>query len=256
MLETFSTFIAPFNSQRTIRVYLPRDYYHSEESYPVLYMHDGKNVFRDEDAVGGVSLGLETYLDHIGIGLIVIGIDANPSPEGRVNEFCPWANGEYSQKIIGYKQDTGGQGEFYTDFIVNELKPHIDNYYRTISDKTYIAGVSAGGLVSTYAACRYPGVFSRVAGISSGFYRNQEEIENLLRKSNLSWVDRFYLDCGTEEGKGDAEASKEFLRSNQTIYDILKSKSTNTKFLIVAGAEHNYTEFKKRIPAIIEFMFS
>ncbi|RIV29249.1 hypothetical protein D2Q93_01390 [Alicyclobacillaceae bacterium I2511] len=89
MLDEFSIIIPPFHAKRTIRVYLPKKYYLGEQSYPVLYMHDGKNVFRDEDAMGGVSLGLETYLDEIGIELIVIGIDANSSSEGRVNELKP-----------------------------------------------------------------------------------------------------------------------------------------------------------------------
>lgn len=84
MLDYLSIFITPFNTERTIRVHLPEDYYNNEKRYPVLYMHDGKNVFRDEDAVGGVSLDLETYLDNTGAELIVIGIDSNSSHEGRI----------------------------------------------------------------------------------------------------------------------------------------------------------------------------
>jgi predicted alpha/beta superfamily hydrolase len=82
VLDYLSVFITPFNTKRTIRVHLPEDYYNNEKRYPVLYMHDGKNVFRDEDAVGGVSLDLETYLENIGAELIVVGIDANSSHEG------------------------------------------------------------------------------------------------------------------------------------------------------------------------------
>lgn len=256
MLESFSFFVTPFHTERTIRVYLPSNYDQSEMRYPVLYMHDGKNVFRDEEAVGGVSLGLETYLDSIGAEIIVVGIDANPTNEGRVNDYCPWVNGEYSEKIIGYRQDTGGQGAVYTDFLVNELKPQIDRKYRTHSDLNYIAGISLGGLISTFAACRYPSVFSRVAGISSGFYRNQEEIENMVRKSDLSSIERFYLDCGTAEGKGDLEASQEFVRSNQAVYDILKPKVSNLNFRIIEGDEHHYNAFRKRVPKIFSFLLS
>lgn len=65
MLDEFSILMTPFNTERTIRVYFPKNYYKSKANYPVLYIHDGKNVFRDEVAIGGVSLGLESYLEQI-----------------------------------------------------------------------------------------------------------------------------------------------------------------------------------------------
>lgn len=256
MLDLLSMSIPAFHAERTIRVYLPRDYYHSSKRYPVLYMHDGKNVFCDEDAIGGVSLDLERYLDNRKADLIVIGIDANPSHEGRIDEYCPWVNGEYSEKFIGYRQSTGGKGKHYADFVVHQLKPEIDARYRTISERNYIGGISLGGLISTFTVCRYPSVFSRVAAVSSGFYRNQEEIESLLRGSRLSSIDRFYLDCGTAEGKGDPVASKEFVRSNQAIYEILKDKVRNVNFQVLAGVEHNYKEFRNRVPEILSYLLS
>ncbi len=256
MLDELSILLTPFNTHRTIRVYTPDDYYDTNKSYPVLYMHDGKNIFRDEDAVGGVSLGLEAFLDKTSFQLIAIGIDANPSREGRVDEYCPWVNGEFSKKILGSEEKTGGKGGAYIDFIVNELKPLIDSKYRTLSDKTYMAGVSLGGLISVYAACSYPGVFSRIAGISSGFYRNQEEIEKLLYKSDLSSIERFYLDCGTEEAGDDHLVSEEFVNSNKAVTEILKSKVPNLKFQTIAEAKHNYTAFKERVPEVFSFLFS
>ncbi|MDN4593015.1 alpha/beta hydrolase [Polycladomyces subterraneus] len=256
MLDEFSILITPFDTERTVRVYLPQSYHQIGKRFPVLYMHDGQNVFRDKDAIGGTSLGLEAYLDEIGFDLIVVGIDSNPSREGRVNEYCPWVNGEFSRKLIGDVSSLGGRGEPYVDFIVNELKPLIDNKYRTLPNKTYMAGVSLGGLISTFAACRYPEIFTKVAGISSAFYRNQEEIENLLRASDISAIELFYLDCGTEEAGEEHAISKEFVASNKAIYEILKSKVSNTKFQVVVGAEHNYKAFRKRVPKMFSFLFN
>ncbi|MFT9598292.1 alpha/beta hydrolase-fold protein [Mesobacillus sp.] len=54
--------------------------------------------------------------------------------------------------------------------------------YNTNPNETYMAGISLGALVTTYAACTYPHIFKRIAGLSSGFYRNQEEIEQLLKR--------------------------------------------------------------------------
>ncbi|SMQ77506.1 Predicted hydrolase of the alpha/beta superfamily [Bacillus sp. OV166] len=254
MLEIFPVYITPFEQERLIRVYLPKNYNKENKRYPVLYMHDGQNVFRDNDAIGGKSLELENYLDEIGLEVIVVGIDQNS--EDRKNEYCPWVSGEYSKKILGYTSSEGGKGTEYIDFIVNELKPFIDNKYLTLKDRTAMAGISLGGLISTFAACRYPHIFTRVAAVSSAFYRNQEELEKLLKSSDLSSIEDFYLDCGTKEASGEALISKEFVASNNSIYEILREKISNVKFEIINDAEHNYFFFRERFPKILSFLVS
>lgn len=150
---------------------------------------------------------------------------------------------------------TGGKVAAYVEFIVNELKPFIDSKYRTLEHSTSIAGVSLGGLISTYAVCRYPHIFTKVATISSAFWRNQEEIEKLLIHTDLSSIEKFYMDGGTKESE-DEWRSKGFLESNQAIFDILSGKITDTKFEILENAEHNYSSFRKRVPEIFTELFS
>lgn len=253
MIKKFLIRMSELNQDRLIRVYLPPNYNKEDKSYPVLYMHDGQNVFNEEDAIGGISLGLEDYLDENKLEVIVVGIDQNS--EERINEYCPWVNGEYSKKILEKASSSGGKGAKYIEFIVMELKPFIDKNYRTLKDITAMAGISLGGLISTYAACRYPQVFNKVAVLSSAFYRNQEEIEKLLQNSDLSSIERFYLDCGTKESGDEELISKEFLASNKAIYEILREKITNTKFEIVNEGEHNYLFFRGRISDIFSFLF-
>ncbi|CAH0344365.1 alpha/beta hydrolase-fold protein [Bacillus sp. CECT 9360] len=254
MLEIFPVHITSFKQERMIRVYLPKNYKKQSKSYPVLYMHDGQNVFQDKDAIGGKSMELENYLDENGLEVIVVGIDQNS--DERINEYCPWVNGEYSKRILGKDSSSGGKGKQYVDFIVKELKPLIDHKYRTLKDHTAMAGISLGGLISTYAACCYPQVFKKVAVVSSAFYRNQEEIEKLLQDSDLSSIERFYLDCGTKEAIDKDIISKEFLASNKVIYEILRKKITNTKFDIIDDAEHHYKFFRERTAEIFSFMMS
>ncbi|MDP5277042.1 alpha/beta hydrolase [Chengkuizengella axinellae] len=253
MLEIFSIHITPFKQDRIIRVYLPKGYHEDNKSYPVLYMHDGGNVFNDDDAVGGISLGLEEYLDKNRVELIVIAIDSKTGEE-RVNEYCPWVNGEYSKEILGEQSNLGGQGVQYVDFIVKELKPFIDNKYRTLKDSNYMAGISLGGLISTYAACQYPKLFTRIAAVSCAYFRNQEEIEKLVEKSDLSLVERFYLDCGTKESNKDKKVSKLFLDSNQSVYEILKHKITKSRFEVIRDGQHNYEYFRKRFPEVLTYL--
>ncbi|RHW43279.1 alpha/beta hydrolase [Neobacillus notoginsengisoli] len=254
MIETFS--VRLFEQERKIRVYLPVNYSKATKKYPVLYMHDGQNVFDNREAFDGVSLDLHQYLNQNNVELIVVAIDRNPSNEERTNEFCPWKHGDFSENLLGFKATTGGLGKEYVDFIVNELKPLVDSKYRTESSESYIAGISLGGLISTYAACSYPTVFKRVAAIAPAFYRNQEEIENLVKISDLSKLERFYIDCGTREKEENINVSDLYLKSSQQVYDIIKDKVASTTFETIEDGKHQYKDFKKRVPGFIEFLTS
>ncbi|SDM62298.1 alpha/beta hydrolase [Bacillus sp. OK048] len=256
MLEKFNVFMSSFEQERMIRVYLPVNYTESDKRYPVLYMHDGQNVFEDEGAIKGVSLGLKDYLDKNRLEIIVVAIDLNPEGEERDNEYCPWVTGATAEKIIGHSSSSGGKGEQYLDFIVNELKPLIDSKYRTLKNQTSMAGISLGGLISTYAVCRYPHIFKRVAAISPGYYRNQEELEVFIRNSDLSGVEKFYMDFGTNEIANDKELNDEFMEMILCIYEILDSKIVDSHFQMIENGEHNYTSFKKRLPTVLAYLYS
>ncbi|MCZ8537762.1 alpha/beta hydrolase-fold protein [Paenisporosarcina quisquiliarum] len=255
MLENFNFPISAFNHDRTIRVYTPFNYGEENKRYPVLYMHDGQNVFQDEEAIKGISLELKNYLDERKFEIIVVGIDTNIVGDERKNEYCPWVDGEYSMKLSGQVSTTGGKGAAYVDFIVHELKPYIDRTYRTLEDSTSIAGISLGGLISTYSAARYPQVFTKVASISSAFWRNQEEIEKLLNHADLSSIEKFYMDAGTKEVPGDERISNGFLESNQRVYEILKEKIPDIRFEILEDGEHSYSFFRKRVAAVISYLY-
>jgi predicted alpha/beta superfamily hydrolase len=147
--------------------------------------------------------------------LIVVAIDQNP--EERMNEYCPWEIGEYSTKHFGQVDLPGGKGKDYVDFIINDLKPFIDQKYRTLNDQNSIAGISLGGLISVYAACSYPQVFHKATAISSAFLRNQEELEKYIQHSSLLGVKGIYMDCGDSE-TNDEMKNKEFVASNKRVY--------------------------------------
>ena len=117
-----------------------------------------------------------------------------------------------------------------------------------------MAGISLGGLITTYAMCRYPQVFKNITVLSSAFYRNQEEIEKAIKEADLSLIKTIYLDCGDRESGNEEVVNKEFLASNQSIYDILKMKVSNTEFAIIVDAEHNYSFFRERAPKIFSFI--
>lgn len=255
MLEKFSVYMTSFQQERMITVYVPDNYHNETKRYPVLYMHDGQNVFEDEGSIGGTSLGLKDYLDQSGLEIIVVGIDQNSVGDGRLNDYCPWPHGKLSEQILGYLSPAAGNGEAYVDFIVDELKPLIDRKYRTLPNETAMAGISLGALISTYAACIYPHIFRKIAVLSTAYYRNQEAIEALIEESNLEEIEKFYMDIGTKEVPADPEASQLFIDLARKVYGLLSSKMDNIRFEEIEDAEHHYRFFRERIPGVLSYLF-
>ncbi|MGB7998922.1 MAG: alpha/beta hydrolase-fold protein [Anaerobacillus sp.] len=250
MLVHTKQWIPVFNEERTIRIYLPDTYGQTSEPYPVLYMHDGQNVFEDKDAVGGRSLRLKAYLDQNKIQLIVVAIDSGAK---RMEEYLLWQPGELSEELSGKSDSKKAKGREYIDFIVKDLKPVIDAAYRTRKASNYMAGISLGGLLTAYALCRYPIVFSRGACISSAFFRNQEELERYIFGSDLSHLDRLYLDSGDRES-GDERIDRAFLKSNERIYRMLEGRLHRVQFHKITNGNHNYESFRSRVNQIMTFL--
>jgi predicted alpha/beta superfamily hydrolase len=148
---------------RRVWIYLPPGYAASDRRYPVLYMHDGQNVF-DAATSGFGEWGVDETLDSLRAagdrGVIVVAIDHGGSK--RLDEYSPWRNARYG----------GGEGAAYADFLVHTLKPFIDRRYRTLPDRlnTGVAGSSMGGLISLYAILKYPRVFGRAAVFSPALW--------------------------------------------------------------------------------------
>ena len=178
--------------QRTIRMYIPKGYEKTSKRYPVIYMHDGQNLFDDQTAFSG-EWGIDEIMDSLIAkkkkACIIVGIDNGPK---RIQEYNPFTNEKYGE----------GEGDAYLEFIVNELKPYIDKNYRTHSDRknTMIAGSSLGGLISYYAALKYPKVFGKAGVFSPSFWIAPElsELTAKLAKGNST---KFFFSMGVAEGQ-------------------------------------------------------
>jgi predicted alpha/beta superfamily hydrolase len=255
MLETFQTRITPLGRDRTVRVLLPHGYAGGERRFPVLYMHDGQNLFHDEDASYGTSWGVADRLAQHGPDLIVVGIDS-PRDARRVDELAPWPNREAAGALhADVRAGIGGEGGTYVDWIVHELKPTIDRRYRTRPDDTAMAGSSLGGLVTLYAACRHPTLFRRIAAVSNAFWFNQTEIEELVRRSDLAPLERVYLDVGTDEASGDAFGPETYVAANEAVVRLLEGRVPRLRFDVVEGARHDEAAWRSRFGSILEFLY-
>ncbi len=178
--------------KRRIWVYLPPDYATAKKRYPVLYMHDGQNLFDNESSSFGewqVDEALNQLFNQGDYGCIVVGIDNGGSK--RLDEYSPWKNPEYG----------GGEGAQYLDFIVKTLKPHIDSTYRTLPDceTTGIAGSSMGGLISMYAITERPEVFCKAGVFSPAFWFAGNSVADDVRAHPKRYPSKVYFLAGGNE---------------------------------------------------------
>jgi predicted alpha/beta superfamily hydrolase len=220
-------FMPQLNRSRRIWIYLPPGYETTTLQYPVLYMHDGQNLFDVETAFSGEWEVDETLNSLAADGVtvpIVVGIDNGGAY--RIAEYTPWPNPQYG----------GGDGDAYARFIVETLKPYIDQNYRTLPSRenTGIMGSSLGGLISHYTAIKYQEVFSK-AGIFSPSYWFSAEVWNFASENEKRENMRLYQLCGTNEGAGVTE---NMLRMSDSLLSkgFLPSEINNK---IVQGGQHN-----------------
>jgi len=235
-------------------IYLPKSYHKTDKFYPVLYMHDGHNLFDDLQATYGKSWGIieafETNPDLPEV--IIVGLET--VGEERSNELVP-----FTFKQGDSTKTFGGKTALYLDFIVNRVKPFVDQRYRTYKSakNTAIMGSSFGGVCSTYAALAYSSHFSRFGCVSNAYFPVQKEMESLCKTADLSKVKKMYMDVGSKESSTE-EGCERYIQSNQSIYAILKDKmdSNNIRFEIIKDAIHNEADWEKRFPDIIKFLFN
>lgn len=176
-----NAFIMPQLNNRTRRIwlYLPPDYNSTAKRYPVLYMHDGQNLFDAATSFSGewqVDETLNALHASGNYGAIVVGIDNGGGL--RLNEYSPWNNPQYG----------GGEGAAYIDFIAQTLKPFIDANYRTLTtpENTCLFGSSMGAFISTYGAVRYPNVFGKVGSFSSAYWFALTQLTNYITTSTTN----------------------------------------------------------------------
>jgi predicted alpha/beta superfamily hydrolase len=229
---------------RRIWIYLPPDYESSGMNYPVLYMHDGQNLFDDSTSFAGEWHVDETLNTLYGQGFkvpIVIGIENDGTY--RLDEYSPWVH-----PGIG-----GGQGKLYMEFIVQTLKPFVDQNYRTLPGRDYtgIMGSSMGGFISHYGALAYQDVFGK-AGIYSPSYWFSDSVNSFTRETGRQDAMRIYMMCGGSEDQG-------------TINDMLDMQDTllqagfledEISLTVIPGGQHNETLWSSNFGEAYKWLFA
>jgi len=244
--------IPQLNRKRRIWLYLPPDYQTTTKKYPVLYMHDGQNLFDSKTTAFGVEWKVDESLNTLhqqgDYGCIVVGIDNGGGD--RINEYSPWVNPQYG----------GGQGDEYMDFIIKTLKPHIDSNYRTLPGRltTGIMGSSMGGLISFYGSVEFQETFSKGGLLSPSFWFARQGEKDLIAANGHQAPMRLYFLAGTDE-EGDGNASNYVVEDMQTMYNTLKNNGFSTSELNLqtrADGQHSEWFWAREFPDAYKWLFA
>ena len=240
-------FIPQLNRTRRIWIYLPPTYNSSSKKYPVMYMHDGQNVFDDLTSFSG-EWGVDEAIDTLGLKTkecIVVGIDNGGNK--RLNEYCPY---DFDLKGIAANNSSNkGEGSLYVDFLVKTLKPFIDKKYRTLKDpkNTFTAGSSMGGLISMYAVLKYPKVFGGAGVFSPAFWVGPKIFDDIKAKGKKVNA-KIYFYAGNEEGETMVPMT---LQAFNDMHKVSKSKMCE---VIRAGGKHNEQRWRIEFPLFYEWL--
>lgn len=192
-------FVPYYNNVRRIRVLLPKDYRSEQAHYPVLYMHDGQNVFYSKESYSGYSWKIiPTIKRHTEFPkLIIIGIDN--AGEQRLNEYGPWRTDVGATAEV---RNAGGQGMDYGKWVVEVVKPFIDQTYRTKRERehTLLAGSSMGGIITAYMGAAYPQVFGHLGVFSLASWFSEPAFLDFLHRHPLNPSSKVFIQVGTNEG--------------------------------------------------------
>ena len=230
------------DNRRDIMVYLPPSYAGSERRFPVIYMHDGQNLFDPRTSFAGEWRVDDTLDEESAAGLeaIVVGI-SNRGVE-RSNEYSPFDDVKHG----------AGRGGAYVSFIVDTIKPLVDADFRTAPgrESTGIAGSSMGGLISLYAFFARPDVFGFAGVMSPSLWYAQRAVFDFL--NTVSHVPgRIYLDVGTRESR---QALADVLELRDRLVQMGYRLRRDLLVVVDRGAAHNEDAWARRLARELRFL--
>ncbi|MDY0210850.1 MAG: alpha/beta hydrolase-fold protein [Acholeplasma sp.] len=237
------------NRNAICSVMLPKAY-DKDYKYPVLLMQDGQNLFDDKEASFGVSWGLETIFDHTEMpDIIVVGISC-ANGLNRLDEYNPFISNPFM--LDGQKRITGGKGDLYIHDLIDIVIPLLNKSYCINLNDVSIAGSSMGGLISLYAALRYPKIFKHAIGLSNAFWIAEKELIDFIEKVKSKPKGMIYLDTGDSEDKDDFT----YLESNRKVYNALVQKGVSVVYKEIKEGIHHESSWRTRIKDIIKLIYA
>ncbi len=243
-------------NDRALIVYVPPGYEKAAGTrYPVLYMHDGQNLFDTSTSFMGLEWGADEAAQRLILAgrmepVIIVGIYNTPD---RMNEYTPWKD-----SVRG----SGGKGEEYERFVIEEVKPFVDGAYRTQPDRkhTAVAGSSLGGLISLDMCLRHADVFSMGGVMSPALqWADRRVIRDAKAGCKALKECRIWLDMGSREGASiwEFNAGISWTRELVTVFDGCGlAPGRDYYYFEDVGALHNEGAWARRIDKMLLYFFA
>jgi predicted alpha/beta superfamily hydrolase len=264
ILKRHRDFESQFVSARHVDVWLPAGYNESEMRYPVLYMHDGQNIFDSGSSFGGVSWEIDKAMTRLisqgtTRAAIVVGVW---NAERRWRDYMPqkpYESTGFDKHRDAFLKQAGGApvSDLYLQFLVRELKPFIDSHYQTLPDQanTLVMGSSMGGLISLYAMSEYPHVFGGAGCVSTHWsVGGAELVHEMARSLPDPRTHRLYFDFGTETLDSSYEPFQGQMDEALRQAGYIEGRDWMTcKF---EGADHSERSWRERVDIPLGFLLA
>ena len=257
--------VVPYTKKnRRVRVLLPKNYdVDTNERYPVVYIHDGQNVLYSGESFSGHSWKIIPAIKRNPdiAKMIVVAIDNDN--ENRMNEYAPWKFTNVPFASFGFH--LGGKGIEYADFVMNTVKPFIDETYRTKSDKEHTAmiGSSLGANITQFMGLEYFDKIGRLGVFSSANWLNLESFNRYIKKKKLDNSQKIFIQVGTNEGDS-TDRDLTYGNIKQSYISVALSYYTqlidcgvptgNVSLNVIADGEHSEEEWSKHLPGCLRFL--
>ncbi len=237
--------------RRDLIVYVPPDYDSApEKTYPVLYLHDGQNLFDGQTSfIQGRTWQVREQADAaIEAGeiepLVIVGV--YNAGERRLAEYTHARNGQMG----------GGEADAYGLLLTCELMPWIAAHYRVRTEReaTGMGGSSLGGLVSLFLGLRHPERFGKLALLSPSVWWNRKSILGYLdeRSPEIRERPQLWLDSGDREGHRALQDAEHLARRLQA--NGWRSGET-LHFERIRGGTHDEASWARRVRPMLRFLF-
>ncbi|MDH7488241.1 MAG: alpha/beta hydrolase-fold protein [Anaerolineae bacterium] len=262
-IQRYQRFPSAHVEPRTVDVWLPPDCANGDQRHPVLYMHDGHNLFDPALSTTGQDWGVDEAVSRllqnrqIPKGVVVVGIWHGANRWREYMPAKPLAQPNAQAVRDGFIREHGGApiSDDYLLFLTTELKPFIDSAYPTLPDSrhTFVAGSSMGGLVSLYALAEYPEVFGGAACLSTHWPAGGMVLVDYFTAAlPRAGLHRIYFDYGTEGLDAEYEPYQKAMDKGMRALGYTGGVDWVTRKFV--GADHNEAAWRARLDIPLQFL--
>jgi predicted alpha/beta superfamily hydrolase len=261
-IERYASMPSRFVAARNVDVWLPPGYGENpQQRYPVVYMHDGQNLFDPATSYGNVDWAVDEVMTRLVEDgevrpAIVVGIWSTAQ---RREEYMPQRAVQDTVRLnVPGADDIRPQdviSDRYVAFMVEELKPFIDGMYRTLPGRadTFVMGSSMGGLISQYAMSKHPDTFGGAGCVSTHWPAGDGiALDDFAKHLPDPATHRYWFDYGT--ATLDATYEPYQRRADDILRKAGYVEGDNWITKKFEGAEHSEKAWRQRVDQPLRFL--